>query len=448
VTRFSGPVLAAAILLAAAWPAEAQTFRYMAFGDSITKGRNDFDEQHLGGYPGRLPGKIGCVMPNCAVVNKGKDGEKTVDGVTRIETILDNQGPWDVVLLMEGTNDIHLSISNNTIQANLTLMDTKARVRGVDTLHGSIIHLDPQSQSGGNQAKVAAVENMRTRVMNLAAARNRYFADPWTPLCPTQQCFNQHYHNPGQGDPNTVGHPDASGFNIMANWFASSITQNPVPGPVTVVAPTGTIDDASPNYVWNQEAGGWANWYQLRLLAGATVIADTWHEEWSICSAGLCTVNLGAFPDGDYTWEVRGRNPRGRSSWVSTPFTILTVLPPTEPGVVAPTLPSADPEPDFVWNREQPVAASVYRLEVSDEGGVIHDEEVPVLGNCPDGTCSFDPFAGTPLAEGDYSWRVRGENTGGAGPWTAPTPFAVDFAVVFSDGFESGDTTVWSTTVP
>ncbi len=33
-----------ALLLALlAWPAEAQIFRYMAFGDSITKGRLDFD---------------------------------------------------------------------------------------------------------------------------------------------------------------------------------------------------------------------------------------------------------------------------------------------------------------------------------------------------------------------------------------------------------------------
>lgn len=445
--RGSAAAVVATLCFTAALPAAAQTFRYMAFGDSITKGRDDFDEQGLGGYPGRLPDLLGCVPPVCNVVNKGKDGEKTSQGVTRIEVELDSLY-WEVVLLMEGTNDVHLGISNNTIETNLALMDTKARNRGVDTLHASIIHLDPDSQSGGNANKVAQVQNLRTRIINLAADRNRYFADPWTPLCPNQSCFNQHYNNPGPGDPNTVGHPDASGFAIMANWFADSITQNPVPGLVTPVAPSGTVTITNPSFVWNQESGGDANWYQLQLFSGPDLIHDQRYEENAICAGAQCSRNLGSFPEGDYTWRVRGRNPGGRSSWATTQFSIVTTLPPTELQPLAPTAPTADPEPDFDWNREDPPVAVSYRLEVSDTGGVVFDQLVPALGNCDDERCSFDPFAGDPLAEEDYTWRVRGENAGGAGPWTAATPFRVDFSVVFADGFEAGDTSAWSTVVP
>ena len=241
-------LVAAALLLGLAAGADAQMFRYMAFGDSITRGNSTFDPTGLGGYPGRLPDLIDCALPDCEVVNEGLDGEATGPAVTRIGGLLDGDD-WDVVLLMEGTNDIFVGISNNTIEANLGFMDDAARDHGVDTLHASIIHLDPGSSAGGNSNKVNAVANMRIRVMDMATERNRFFADPWTPLCPNQTCFNQHYHNP----PGAVGHPDPSGFDILATVFKNSIRSRPVPGFVTAVSPTGTIDDPDPTYIWNKE---------------------------------------------------------------------------------------------------------------------------------------------------------------------------------------------------
>jgi lysophospholipase L1-like esterase len=436
------------LLSLVAWPATGQIFRYMAFGDSITKGRLDFDPTGQGGYPGRIDDLLSCFPPDCEVINKGKDGERTNAGVTRIENVLDNQD-WDIVLLMEGSNDIHVVISNETIEANLTLMDSKARNHGVDTLHASIIHLDPQSESGGIPARVAAVEDLRDRVIALAASRNRYFADPWTPLCPDQACFDAHYHNPGPGDSNTVGHPDPSGFDIMAGVFFAAIDAEPIPGPPAVVSPIGTTSDLSPTFTWDKESPDNANWYEMRLLdsVGGT-LSDEWYPELVTCGASQCSVDLGSFAEGDYIWEVRGRNPRGRSAWVSTPFTIATLLPPTTPTPIAPGGVILDPEPDFEGGREMPTVADSYRLEVSDTGGVILDQLYTALASCDATQCLVDAFSGSPLAEGDYSWRVQGENAAGSGPWSSVTAFTIDFSLIFADGFESGDITAWSSSVP
>jgi hypothetical protein len=436
-------VAAAALMAGLAAGAQAQMFRYMAFGDSITKANPTFDPTGLGGYPGRLPPLIGCSLPDCEVVNEGLDGEATYQGVTRIETLLDNDD-WDIVLLMEGTNDIFVGQSNNSIEANLGIMDDKARDHGVDTLHASIIHLDPDSTAGNNQSKVNQVANLRLRVMDLASERNRFFADPWTPLCPNQTCFNNHYHNP----PGAVGHPDPSGFDILTTVFKNSIQSRPVPGYVTAVFPTGVIDDPDPTYTWNKENSDAATWYEFKLLEGATTLQEGWFEEDAICTGTQCNLNFASLPDGNYTWQVRGRNPRGRSNWRITSFTVLTLLPPTSVTLTAPLGFIGDVEPLFEWIREAPKVAATYSLEVSDEGGVILEETFPVFGNCTSGNCSIDPFAGNPLAAGAYSWRVRGANAAGTGPWSDTGLFELIPGVIFADGFESGDTSAWSTVFP
>lgn len=439
-------LLAVAMTLGALPAAGQQIFRYLAFGDSITRGRPDFDPTGQGGYPGRIDDLLNCFDPDCEVINEGKDGEQTAAAVTRIENLLDAER-WDVVLLMEGTNDIFSNISNNTIESNLTLMDSKARDHGVDTLHASIIHFDPDSDGGMDPGMVADVADLRQRVIALAADRNRYFADPWTPLCPDQACFNAHYNNPGAGDPNTVGHPDASGYDLMADEFADVIASQPVPNLPPGVAPTGTINVSSPVFIWNKESPFVATWYQLRLLdADSNVLDETWYEE-AICGISQCNVSLGSFPDGDYTWRVRARNPLGRSSWTTKVFTILTLLPPNLPLPEAPVGFIGDLEPLFTWRRETPASADSYQLEISDLGGIIFDMELTTASACTIDNCTADPFSGAPLAPGAYSWRIRGENAAGNGPWTDPLIFHVVPDLIFGDDFESGDFSFWSSVV-
>ncbi len=438
------PILVVWATLAVAPPAEAQIFRYMAFGDSITTGNSTFDPTGQGGYPGRLDNLLGCFPPDCEVVNEGKDGERTSAGISRLNGLLDNEGPWDIVLLMEGTNDVFAGISNNTIEANLATMDTNAANRGVDTLHASIVHLDPGSTAGQNGSMVSQVASLRGRISNLAASRNRWFADPWTPLCPDQACFDQHYHDP----PGAVGHPDPSGFDILAETFEAEIVSESIPGLVTALGPTGTVNDPSPPFVWDKEPSGTATFYQLRVLDGATPLFNDWVEENDVCNSSQCTINTDDFPDGSYTWEVRGRNPRDRGSWRSTPFTIDTLAPPTAPEPVAPIGVIGDAEPVFEWDREDELSATRYQLFVSDGIDTVLDERFATEEVCTGTSCTVDPFDGKPLVEGEYTWRVRGLNTAGDGAWSADQVFYFDPNLIFLDGFESGDTSAWSTTLP
>jgi lysophospholipase L1-like esterase len=433
------------------------TFRYMAFGDSITKGVEDECNQNCDangancGYPKRLPTStyLNCAVNACQVVNKGKGGETTAQGVTRIQTVLEDNGPWDEVLLMEGTNDICWNdFSNNTIENNLETMESLATAAGVETLHASIIHICGDTCEPGFECPSSLpdpegrVEDLRERIRdNLANVdpdtSHRWWSDPWSVLCPTQSCFNQHYAD--------WGHPDCSGYDLMTDVFRDAILAKPEPGAPTAVGPVGTIADSSPTFEWDKEVPRDATWYQFQLDGPGGNLEDDWFAETAVCTGSDCTLGVGTLPDGAYTWRVRGRNAAGRSAWVETTFTIQTVLPPGPPTPVAPTGTIGDDRPEFTWLRETPTAATSYELEVSDEAGVILDQTYSPFLVCAGTTCTVDPFdLGDPLAAGDYSWRVRGANVAGAGPWTEPLAFTVIPGLLFTDGFESGDTTAWS----
>ena len=154
----SWAVFAAALLLSVGFvegEAEAQ-FRYLCFGDSITLGNFDDDYDPDEGYPGRLAftSRLNCPAANCEVINKGKSGEKTPGGLTRIDNVLNNN-PSHVLLLMEGTNDIFVEYNKDfpkwsfeTMVFNLKEMARKAEVRGTDAVHASIIWFHPGGDHG------------------------------------------------------------------------------------------------------------------------------------------------------------------------------------------------------------------------------------------------------------------------------------------------------------
>jgi hypothetical protein len=429
----------------------------MAFGDSITTGKGDEcnpdcdDPLSNCGYPTRLPTSsyLNCSANECEVVNKGKGGENTSEGVTRIENVLDNEGPWDAVLLMEGTNDIcwEQDVSNDTIEANLGTMEDKAADHGVETLHASIIHINDESICPSNlpdpEGRVANLRNrIRDHLANVDAdTGHRWWSDPWSELCPTENCFQQHYAD--------WGHPDCSGYDIMTDVFRDGIQARAAPGEVAAVEPTGTTSDTSPTFLWNKEIPRDATWYQFQLDGPGGNLEDLWLDETGTCAPWQCTLDLGTFPEGTYTWRARGRNSAGRSPWAETIFTIQTVLPPGEPTGLAPLGNIGDDRPAFTWLRESPLAATAYELEVSDGTGVIFDEIFPLLGTCSGTTCSVDPFEqGEPLAAGDYSWRVRGSNAAGPGPWSDTLAFTLIPGLIFLDGFETGDTSAWTQVQP
>ena len=50
--------------------------------------------------------------------------------------------------------------------------------------------------------------------------------------------------------------------------------------------------------------------------------------------------------------------------------------------------------------------------------------------------------------ETNYHWRVRSENACGPGTASIVFSFTTGIPLPFEDGFESGDTSAWSATVP
>jgi hypothetical protein len=145
---------------------------------------------------------------------------------------------------------------------------------------------------------------------------------------------------------------------------------------------------------------------------------------------------------------VRARTPHGRSGWVQTSFTVLT--PPGPPTAVSPSGSIGDPRPAFQWNRENPVKADSYRLEVRDGQGLLVSDTVwDAAGVCSGPSCTAEPFAaGLLLVDGDYTWRTRGINAAGEGAWSSVLAFEVTgTAGIFADGFESGDAARWTSIV-
>jgi hypothetical protein len=411
-------------------------FNYLAMGDSITAG--SFDEENgvptnQGGYPGRLDAHLGCdgSPSSCAIYNEGVGGNTTSQMLSRINGVL-NQRPYDAMLLMGGTNDIFKNTSNETIEFNLTELSNRASARGVDTVFASIIRFHPSGIHG--TSKDPQVADLRARVTGLAGQRSGYLADNWPLLCPNGSCFANHYYdcvgNPGQPPPcganrtvDPVGHPDGSGYDIMAITFAAGLTFEDPPGVPEPTSPSGTVPASPTTYTWKRDPGTRATWHQLEIDGPGGTVHSRWYEARFHCGGSSCSVNPGvSLAPGSYSFRVRGRTPRGRGDW-SEPGLFTVLAPPEPPNPLAPkgTFYSAAPLA-FVFEWSTSANATEYDLEVTGSGTQIA-ETYAAASICGGSSCASPPSP--PLSGGAYSWRVRARNGAGTGPWSKRTSFTV-----------------------
>lgn len=302
---------------------------YLAFGDSITLGNSTHDEANKGGYPGRLENYsnlLDCTPTTCDVVNEGKGGERTPGGVTRIDNVL-NSGSYDILLLMEGTNDVlaNSPISNDSIVFNLGVMADKAGWRGVETVHASIIWFHPDAKWG--TTRDARVEGLKNKILDLADEKQRTFVNAWWRLCPPgndihghdhAECFARHYTERVYlpVDPDPVGHQNSSGFDMLAKKFYQIITTVPPPDVPSPTWPKGKVYPGVTQIKWARESPVRATWYHLVIRRGTVPVLNTWLPASWVCGASNCTYNLPvALQPGDYNWQVQGRNPAGLGPW-------------------------------------------------------------------------------------------------------------------------------------
>lgn len=224
---------AGALLLLAASGVQAQT-TYVAFGDSITQGVGDSTTREEKGYPPRLEALLQQRGQNAEVRNEGLAGETVEEGVTRITAAIDAGD--DVLLLMEGTNDIGLRVSNETIAFNVSRIADKAELRGLSVVHATVL---PRLNTNVDPVNLIT-SDFNGRIRDLAWREERRLADP----------FEVFLTQPGGYAPlyDDKLHPNAAGYDLLARVFADVLTNVDNVPPVTGrVSPPNDAQNVSPD---------------------------------------------------------------------------------------------------------------------------------------------------------------------------------------------------------
>ena len=202
----------------------------VAFGDSITAGTPPFDEEDKGGYPGRLERLLKeSGDSSVTVINAGVGGETTSEGLTRIDSVLAANPDAILFIIMEGTNDVNLVnsglLSMDTVLDNLEGMAGKVRRKAIDVLYATIIPRPPWArQDSSNFVTFELILGLR----DLTSTGNRVLAEPYGVYENMEQRIYDHYYF--RTDP--VGHPNADGFDLMAQLFADKVLDNDTLAPV------------------------------------------------------------------------------------------------------------------------------------------------------------------------------------------------------------------------
>lgn len=115
--------------------AEADTV--VTFGDSITAGYGSTP------YSSFLQAEVG---DKAVVVNRGKNGEQTGKGVSRISSVLADDKPT-YILIMEGANDANWGVSSSTLKFNLGVMIDRSRAFGATPILGNVTPNTRNSQT-------------------------------------------------------------------------------------------------------------------------------------------------------------------------------------------------------------------------------------------------------------------------------------------------------------
>lgn len=244
VLRIASVVLASLLLPLSA----SGRTRFIAFGDSITVGFPRHDEtcrcevipdcQQLCGYPRRLQRLLNEAGVDAGVLNRGVGSEKTPEGLSRIDEVLAEGG--QVLLLMEGTNDISRNISPETTLANLDEMAARAARAGFETVHVTVIPRHDRARVDvDNVLNAAFAADLR----DLAFTRGRRVVDCFESFSTVPNVFDDLYADL-PGDP--VGHPNSRGFDLMAEVFFDALMGIDTVPPVLggVVPANGSVDIA------------------------------------------------------------------------------------------------------------------------------------------------------------------------------------------------------------
>jgi len=229
--------LAAVLVTALAIPPSAEAVRYVSFGDSITVGTGD--PAKVPGYTPRLESLLRAKGLNDRVLNYGSGGETTTGGLTRLDDVL-GAISFQVLLLMEGTNDISRGISMETTLFNLDQMAKKAKAANRETVHTTVIPRFPEAKVDRENI---TNKRMNEAIRDLAGTRGRRLVDVFEVFRTTANLFLGRYAVL-EGDP--VGHPNPSGYDLLAETFLSVLSdEDDVPPVVGLMSPENQAEGVS-----------------------------------------------------------------------------------------------------------------------------------------------------------------------------------------------------------
>ena len=249
-------------LLAAGSMAQAQT-TYVAFGDSITQGAGDDPNRAEKGYPPRLESLLQQRGQTAEVRNEGLGGETTEEGVSRITRVL--RAGDDILLLMEGTNDIGAQkVSNETILFNLDRIAEKAEDRGLTVVHATVI---PRVGSNYDASNIVTGD-YNGRVRELAWSDERKLVDPFEVLMRQPSSLPQIYYD--------KLHPNTAGYDQLARIFADVLTNvdtvSPVTGLITPVNDSQRVPPTTPLHVNVYDFGAGIDLAATQLVINEQVV--------------------------------------------------------------------------------------------------------------------------------------------------------------------------------
>jgi len=198
-------------------PPRLTVTRFLSFGDSLTAGVLSPAVMMLivsppESYPFVLQGRLvaGYRQQTPVVLNEGNPGEQASGtGVQRFRGVLLQQRP-EVVLLMEGTNDL-LSGQNGANAAidALRAMITEARSQGVRV---ALATIPPQRLGGRRDAVARSIPAFNDRIRALASAEGAALVDVFNGM---------------KDDLTYIGiddlHPTARGYDAMATIYFEAI---------------------------------------------------------------------------------------------------------------------------------------------------------------------------------------------------------------------------------
>ncbi|MCW5198314.1 hypothetical protein VU07_00390 [Desulfobulbus sp. F4] len=171
----------------------------LCFGDSITAGYKD---NRLVAYPTYLQSMLDSTKKTIVVINAGKGGENTFQGMERLDKALAGSKP-KYVIIMEGANDVVQRLSPSATSFNLQNMAQKAKTAGAVPIMSTIT---PNSNSS------FAPENYNPMIVQAAASGGFTLVDTYSRVITDWKNINS-----------DGLHPNKAGAEMIASGFAEQV---------------------------------------------------------------------------------------------------------------------------------------------------------------------------------------------------------------------------------